>query len=110
MNLLFDQNISFRIIKKIEPIFPGCQQVHMLGLTDSSDHFIWEYARKNNCCIVTFDSDFIDISVLRGYPPKIIWLRLGNTSTDSLASRVIAEKDRIEKFLADAQSIILQIG
>jgi len=31
--------------------------------------------------IVTKDSDFGDLSVLRGFPPKVIWVRLGNCTT-----------------------------
>ena len=58
MNLLFDQNISYKIISKIDDIFPHAQHIKNVGLADHSDSDIWEYAMNSNSCIVTFDSDF----------------------------------------------------
>ena len=99
MKLLFDQNISFRITKKLNDIFPDCKHVSDCGLMDSEDPDIWEYARKNNYAIVTFDSDFYDISVINGHPPKIIWIRTGNLATKGIVQLLIEKKDAIEKFI-----------
>ena len=38
--LLLDQNISYRLVKKIESLFPGTQQVKELGLHNKSDRLI----------------------------------------------------------------------
>ena len=48
MKLLFDQNISFRITKKIRPIFSNSNQVRDLGLENYSDEEIWSFAKENN--------------------------------------------------------------
>lgn len=109
MKLLFDQNISFRIIKKIEGALPDSKHISELNLTDASDHVICEYARIHDYCIVTSDSDFIDISILWGGTPKIIWLRLGNTSTEKVAIKLISEKQRILDFMASPTMRFLQI-
>jgi predicted nuclease of predicted toxin-antitoxin system len=93
MKLLFDQNISFRLLKQISQAFPEANQVKELGLENSSDSEIWEFARDSNFDIVTFDSDFYDLSVIRGIPPKIIWLRIGNTSTINIAKVLIENQD-----------------
>jgi predicted nuclease of predicted toxin-antitoxin system len=71
VKLLFDQNISARIIRLIKDDFPDCSQVTLEGLTDAKDVEIWQWAKRNNCCIVTFDADFLDILTLRGFPPKV---------------------------------------
>lgn len=84
MNLLFDQNISFRIIGKISSFFPKAKQVRQLGIENYSDIEIWKFAKENHYTIVTFDADFFDLSNFRGHPPKIIWLRFGNTKRISL--------------------------
>ena len=89
MKLLFDQNISFRILSKIEDIYPEAQQLRELGLEDSTDKQIWQYANQNNYTIVTFDADFFDMSNLYGHPPKIIWLRTGNRKTSDLERLLI---------------------
>mgnify|MGYP001609016424 CR=1 FL=1 len=83
MKLLFDQNISYKVVRKLSAVFPDAKHISDVGHQNSNDSQIWEYAQANNFCIVTFDSDFIDISALKGFPPKIIWLRIGNTSTDN---------------------------
>ena len=99
MKLLFDQNISFRLIKQISDVFPQAQQVMEVGLADHNDSEIWEFARKNDYTIVTFDSDFYDLSVIKGMPPKIIWLRIGNTSTSNIAKVLIDNQELIKKFI-----------
>lgn len=110
MKFLFDQNISFRVIQKIKDVYPGAQHVRDFNLLNVKDCAIWDFARQNTYCIVTSDADFIDFSMVKGSPPKIIWLRLGNTSTDAIATRLIAEKNRIENFLKDGQTDFLQIS
>ena len=92
MNLLFDQNISFRITKQLIDHFPKCKHVSECGLQNSEDTDIWKYAKINNYSIVTFDSDFYDISVINGHPPKIIWIRTGNLTTDEIADLLISKK------------------
>jgi predicted nuclease of predicted toxin-antitoxin system len=99
MKLLFDQNISFRIIKKIETEFPEASQVRVLGLENKTDLEIWHYAKSHHFSIVTFDADFFDLTVLKGHPPKIVWIRSGNTSTSFLAEMMIKNKEVIQKFL-----------
>lgn len=110
MNLLFDQNISFRIIKRIEDIFPGSISSRELGYDNPHDFEIWNFAKSNNFSIVTFDSDFIDISNLRGFPPKIIWLRIGNTSTKNIAERIRKEQSNIVDFLNSSENAFLEIN
>ena len=85
MRLLFDQNISYRIVRKLSDCFLDCKQVRKLGLSNAEDVDIWDYARKNNYVIVTFDTDFYDICLISGCPPKIIWLRTGNLTTNQIA-------------------------
>ena len=110
MSLLFDQNISFRIIKRIEDIFPGSISVRELGYDNPHDFEIWKFAKSNNFSIVTFDSDFIDISNLRGFPPKIIWLRIGNTSTKNIAERIRTEQSSIVDFLNSSENAFLEMN
>lgn len=99
MKLLFDQNISFRLLKQITDAYPEAIQVKEVGLENSSDFEIWEFARKNNFHIVTFDSDFYDLSVIKGIPPKIIWLRIGNTSTINIVKVLIENLELIREFI-----------
>ncbi len=99
MRLLFDQNISFRIISKIKLIFPEAKQVRELGIENYSDIEIWRFAKEKEYTIVTFDGDFYDLSNFKGFPPKIIWLRFGNTKTDFIANIINSRKSIINDFI-----------
>ena len=107
MKLLFDQNISFRIVAKLKSHFPECTQVRLEGLENNSDLNIWEFAKNKEFTIVTFDTDFYDISLIRGIPPKIIWLRFGNTSTNNLIDKLILNSELIAEFTTNEDYIDL---
>lgn len=99
--LLLDQNISFRIVRLLKEVYPGCVHLSRCGLTDADDPDIWKYARKNSLAIVTFDQDYIDLAALRGKPPCVILLRSGNSSTLALAHLLRKHREQILEFLAD---------
>lgn len=99
MKLLFDQNISFRIIRQVIEMFPGSSQVRQLGLENFSDKRIWEYAKQNSYTIVSFDADFYDLANLYGSPPKILWLRFGNSTTLNIAHVLKKKIDEITDFI-----------
>ena len=99
MKLLFDQNISFRIIKQLDSKVPESSQVRLLGLENAEDIEIWEYAKVNDFTIVTFDTDFYDLSLIKGVPPKIIWLRIGNASTKNIAGCILSNYELIKEFI-----------
>ena len=109
MKLLFDQNISFRILRLLPEAFADCRQVCSVGLNDHSDVEIWQFARQNDFTVVTFDADFLDISVLRGIPPKIIWLRTGNLPTAGIAERIILNYSVIVSFIDDPEQNCLEL-
>lgn len=99
MKLLFDQNLSFRLINKIADSFPNARQVRALGLENAHDSAIWLYAKDNDFTIVTFDADFLDMAQVKGIPPKIIWLRTGNMTTNAIATILLKYKQTIYEFI-----------
>ncbi len=84
MKLLFDQNLSPKLVKSLEDVFPNSDHVFPLGLDKSDDTEVWEYARDNDFTLVTKDADFGDLSILRSFPPKVIWIRRGNCKTSDI--------------------------
>ena len=85
MKLLLDQNLSPRLVNRLASVYLDMSHVALVGLDRASDAEVWEYARANDYIIETKDSDFNDISLLRGAPPQIIWLRLGDCTTDAVS-------------------------
>ena len=102
MKLLFDQNISFRIKRKLLGSFPESVHVSDVGLQNSTDSDIWNFARVNNFSIVTFDIDFLNLGQIKGYPPKIILLKLGNNSTTEIANVLERKAALIKSFLSNS--------
>jgi predicted nuclease of predicted toxin-antitoxin system len=78
MRLLFDQNLSFRLSERLGDLYPGSSQVRLLGLDRAPDELIWETAKREGYVIVTQDVDFVNLSLLKGPPPWVVWLRCGN--------------------------------
>lgn len=109
MKLLLDQNISYRLVKKLESVFPEIQQVTSLGLSNKSDRSIRDFAKKEGFIVVTFDSDFYDLSLTEGHPPKIIWIKSGNLTTDHLADLLTRKATQIQQFAQDKELSCLEI-
>ncbi len=109
MKLLFDQNISFRILKILNNHFQESAQVRELRLEGKADLEIWRFAKSNGYTSVSFDADFYDFSNLYGHPPKIIWLRTGNTTTLYIANLLIQKEDIINTFLNDEEISCLEV-
>ena len=109
MKLLFDQNISFRIMRLLPDSFADCRHVRSVGLNDRDDWEIWQFAQQNGFTIVTFDSDFFDIATLRGFPPKVVWLRTGNLNTVEIAECIILNYSKIIAFINDTDQYCFEI-
>jgi len=103
MRLLFDQNISHRILKLLPKEFSSSTSVKKEGLINAPDNQIWEFAKKSNYVIVTQDSDFNDLTSLYGFPPKTIWIRTGNIKTQAIINILTDNINEIEKFIGNDQ-------
>ena len=101
MKLLFDQNLSFKLCKQLENVFPDSNQVRLLGLAEADDQLIWNHAKANGFTLVTQDSDFADMAALFGPPPKVILLRCGNQPTSVVANLLRSQADALRKFEQD---------
>ena len=84
-------------------VFPEVKQVRDVGLENKTDTEIWQFAKSNGFAIVTFDADYYDLMTVKGFPPKIIWLRLGNTSTSRIVASLVMRREVIHAFLNDEQ-------
>jgi predicted nuclease of predicted toxin-antitoxin system len=71
-------------------------------LDASEDVVIWKFAKKHDFVIVTKDSDFNDLSMIKGYPPKVIWLQIGNCKVDKIENIIRKNRNQINKFLNDS--------
>ena len=80
MKLLFDENLSPKLVMALADVFPNSAHVDRLGLGGSPDSEVWEYAKQHGFVLVSKDSDFYEKSMLCGHPPKVVWIKKGNCS------------------------------
>jgi predicted nuclease of predicted toxin-antitoxin system len=81
MKLLFDENLSPKLGPLLADLFPASVHVRGVGLKAADDLMVWKYAQDHDLMICSKDSDLHQRSFLLGFPPKIVWVRLGNCST-----------------------------
>lgn len=105
--LLFDQNISPRLVDRLADIYPGSAHVSTLGMGNAMDIEIWQYAHDNGYMIVTKDADFSEMGVVKGFPPKIIWIRRGNCSTHVIENILRESFSSIQMLSEDEDTGIL---
>jgi predicted nuclease of predicted toxin-antitoxin system len=110
MKLLFDQNISYRILKNLPEIYSGSSHIKAEGLINAPDFAIWEYAKLHQFMIVTQDSDFNDIYLIKGFPPKILWFQTGNLRTNDLALILKNQQNEIISFYNNDELGCLEIS
>lgn len=109
MRLLFDQNLSYRLVEALDDLCPGSAHVRLLGMERGDDEVIWRYARDNGYTIVTRDADFNERSVIHGYPPKIVWIRSGSASTEHILGVLRRHYADLLAFDSDPESGCLQL-
>jgi predicted nuclease of predicted toxin-antitoxin system len=108
MKLLLDENLSDRMIYRIADLYPNSEHVKTLGLTNTDDAVIWEYAKTNGFVIVSKDADFHQRSLLYGHPPKFIYLRIGNSPTSKITQILRDNFDTIFQFeTSETESILV---
>lgn len=109
MKLLFDENLSQRLVKRLEASFPGSMHVELIGLRAEPDQTIWDYAGLHGLTIVSKDNDFRQMSFVMGPPPKVIWLSIGNAGTGAIARLLEKSVTSVTRFVANAEESLLEL-
>ncbi len=103
MKLLIDENISRKVVESVSRVFPGSRHVFDTGLCNTEDVIIREYAARNDFVILSKDSDFHDMSILHGIPPKIVWIKRGNCSTKEIEALILENENAIKRFIDNSE-------
>jgi predicted nuclease of predicted toxin-antitoxin system len=109
LKLLFDQNLSRKLINRLTDLFPDSSHVQFHALAEVNDSKIWEFAKNHDFCIVTQDADFPELSQLKGSPPKVIWLRCGNMPTSRVEIILRSSVEIIRQFMNNASLDCLEL-
>jgi len=109
MKLLFDQNLSPRLVDALADLYPGSTHVRNVGLDRASDIEVWTFSQRNDYTIVSKDSDFNERVLLQGAPPKVVWIRRGNCSTHQIEEILRHQKAAIESLDKNANESLLEL-
>jgi predicted nuclease of predicted toxin-antitoxin system len=107
VKLLLDENLSPQLVRRVEDLFPDSLHVRSVGLKQTQDKTVWEYAKSSDFSIVTADADFYDLAIALGPPPKVIWLRGCDYPTSVCEELIRSQAIRIMEFLEDAERAVL---
>ena len=107
MKLLFDENVSPKLVGLLADAYPGSTHVRDAGLKGADDDLIWGYARDQGFVIVSKDDDFRHRSFVEGAPPKVVWLQVGNAATSAIAALLRDEAARLRGFEDEDESALL---
>lgn len=110
MKLLFDENLSFRLVAALADIYPESTHVREVGLLGADDLSIWNHAAKHGFLLVSKDTDFYERSLVFGAPPKIIWLRIGNCTVNETISLLRSQYIVIRHFAEDITATFLPLA
>jgi len=107
LKLLFDQNLSPKLVGLLSDIYPDSVHVQSIGLDRAPDDAVWNHARANTHIIVTKDADFHERTILSISPPKVAWVRRGNCSTKHIEQMLRQRHDEIQIFASDEDATVL---
>ena len=110
MRLLFDENLSSRLVGALADQFPDSSHVNLVGLGGSTDQQIWAYAREHGFAVISKDDDFRSLSLVNGAPPKVIWLRIGNASTAGIEAFIRSALVKIRTFEISPEESLLVLS
>ncbi len=105
--LLLDQNLAPGLVRRLTDLYPGSAHVREFGLEAADDEAIWALSASRGFTIVTKDDDFRQRSVLRGAPPWVVWLRLGNCRTSDVEAVLRDRYAEVREFVGDAEAALL---
>lgn len=109
MKLLFDHNLSPRLVQRLADLFPESTHVYTIDLDRADDREVWDYAQQNGFTIVTKDSDYNELLMVWGFPPKVIWIRRGNCSTAAIETILRSRLEDIQTLANDPTLGILNL-
>lgn len=107
MSLLFDQNLSRKLVGLLAAEYPGSQHVDTAGLSAADDLTVWHYAAANGLMVVSKDVDFRHLAFVHGPPPKVIWLQVGNGPTTAVAAILRERVADVQEFASEPASALL---
>ena len=109
MKLLFDHNLSPSLVRRLGEVFPGSDHVFSLRLHEEPDTAIWEFARRAGFIVVSKDADLAEVTMQKGFPQKLVWLRIGNCTKNDIEQLLRNQQAAVSALADDPERGILSL-
>lgn len=109
MKILFDQHLSWKLVRKLKDLFPDSTHVIDLQLDEADDWAIWNHAAANEFTIATKDDDFQQRSLVQGHPPKVILIGIGNCKTARVEQLFRSYQKELTEFENDTTQSLIEL-
>ena len=107
MRILLDQNRSPKLIRTLADVLPGLETVYDRNPIDSSDPFIFDWARRAEISVlISADRDFIRLAERFGPPPKVIRIDRCDFPSGVVEQLLRREAVRIHAFLKSDRAVL----
>jgi predicted nuclease of predicted toxin-antitoxin system len=107
VKFLIEENLSDKLSARLGAAYPGTKHVKQVSLSARADTEVWELARKEGFIILTQADDFAEMSMMRGAPPKVVHLAMGNHTTKEWLAIIQANAVAISHFAGDPDTGLL---
>lgn len=109
MKLLFDQNLPPTLVEHLADVYPDSVHVSDVGLDRALDREVWDYAHERELTVVTKDADFEEMSMLRGFPPHVVWIRRGNCTTREIENILRQNRHAVEQLHENPDAGVVEL-
>jgi predicted nuclease of predicted toxin-antitoxin system len=86
MKFLVDAQLPPALARWLSASGHDASHVADLGMKTAKDHIIWNEVSEKSVVLITKDDDFIELARIKP-GPKIIWVRIGNSTRKHLLEK-----------------------
>lgn len=108
LQFIIDTQLPYTLVKRLKAL--GADAIHTTYFLDGhllDDVKIIEIAIKQERIVLTKDSDFQDNFLLKGAPPKVLLLKLGNISNKDLFKIIESVYTMVEQLFKDGNGMVV---
>jgi predicted nuclease of predicted toxin-antitoxin system len=106
IRFLIDAQLPPGLARRLAARGHAAEHVNRIGLGNTGDSDIWEYAGRTHATLVTKDEDFVALATQDPAGPQVVWIRIGNISNDALWRALEPLLDEIVQSLNAGERIV----
>ncbi|MEL6670650.1 MAG: DUF5615 family PIN-like protein [Bacteroidota bacterium] len=109
MKLLFDENISYRILPPLSNYFMYVASASSFPAI-RTDEQLWAFAKEKQFTLVTHDQEFETWAQTRKEGPKVVFLAFHPLAPDALVEKLAAAQAQLQAFAVDSEAKVITLS